>query len=267
MRNFFQFIWKHQFTFLFFALEFLGFALLTSNNSFHNSKIQSTSAAFSGSIASLRDSYTQYIGLREENEKLLEENRRLKDALRRSGLRPDMPAFPFKYETAHAINSTYHLGNNFIILDKGLEDGIAPQQGVIGPQGVVGIVHTVSDRFSSVIPIIHSQTRISSKLKKNNYFGLLRWNGTDEGYAMLEDIPNHIGVFTGDTIVTRGASGIFPPNLLVGTAVSSEKNESSGFQTVTVDLATDFRRVYNLYILQPEAKVELDSLIQESIDE
>ena len=267
MRNFFQFIWNNQFTFLFFALEFLGFALLTSNNSFHNSKIQSTSAAFAGSIASVRDGYAQYIGLREENEKLLEENRRLKDALRRTSSGVDRPTFPFKFKTAHAINSTYHLGNNFILLDRGSEDGIKPQQGVIGPQGVVGIVHTVSDHYSSVIPLIHSQTQLTTKLKKNNYFGRLMWDGKEDGFAQLEDIPNHIGVFTGDTIVTRGASGIFPPNLLVGTAVSSEKDESSGFQTVTVDLATDFRRVYNLYILEPEAKQELDSLVIEAIDE
>lgn len=62
--------------------------------------------------------------------------------------------------------------------------------------------------------------------------------------------------------MTRGGEGIFPSNILVGKAVSSEKNEATGFQAVTVELATDFRKVYNVYVLENKAKPEVDSLIQ-----
>lgn len=247
---------------LFFLLQFIGFALLTTTNGFHNSKIQTAAASVSGNIADIRDSYAQYIGLKEENEKLLEENRRLHQRVRNAPGAERKHDLPFDFQTAHAINSTYHLGNNFIVLDKGAAEGITPQQAVAGPQGIIGVVHSVSEHYSTVLPIIHSQSTISCKLKKNNYFGLLKWQGKNDRLAILEDIPNHIGVFTGDSIVTRGGSGIFPSNILVGKALSSEKNESSGFQSVTVELATDFRKVYNVYIIENKAKPEVDSLIQ-----
>ena len=262
MRNFFQFIWNNQFTFLFLVLEIIGFTLLTTNNGFHNSKLQTASASVAGSIASTRNSYAQYIGLKEENDKLQQENLTLRNELKQHPTEGSI-SLPFQYLTAHAINSTYSLGNNYIILDKGTADGIEPQQGVIGPQGVVGVVHKVSDRYSTVLPLIHSQARVSCKLRKNNYFGLLKWPGKDDRLAILEDIPNHIGIFSGDTIVTRGASGVFPANLFVGTAVRSEKDESSGFQTVTVRLATDFRKIYGVYVIRNDVKEELDSLIIE----
>jgi rod shape-determining protein MreC len=262
MRNFLQFIWNNQFTLLFFLLEFIGFALLTTNNGFHNSKIQTASTSISGNVADIRDSYAQYLGLKEENEKLLEENKRLKERISLREGKNRNQKLPFIYQTAHAINSTYSLGNNFLILDKGASEGVTAQQAVVGPQGIIGVVHSVSDHYSTVMPIIHSQSTVSCKLKKNNYFGLLKWRGNDDRLAVLEDIPNHIGVFTGDTIVTRGGEGIFPSNILVGKAVSSEKNEATGFQAVTVELATDFRNVYNVYVLENKAKPEVDSLIQ-----
>ncbi len=262
MRNFLQFIWNNQFTLLFILLEIVGFALLTTNNHFHNSKIQSASASLSGSFADTRNSYAQYIGLKEENEKLLDENRRLRERLeQRVRYRLD-PNIPFEYTTAHAISSTFHLGNNYIVLDRGSSDGIEPQQAVLSPQGIVGVVYKVSEKYSTVLPVIHSQSRISCKLTRNNYFGLLHWDGTDDHYATLENIPNHIGVFDGDSIVTRGGSGIFPPNILVGFAEGSEKDEASGFQSVNVRLATDFRKIYNVYIVENKVRQEVDSLIQ-----
>ena len=95
MRNFLQFIWNNQFTLLFFLLEFIGFALLTTNNGFHNSKIQTASTSISGNVADIRDSYAQYLGLKEENEKLLEENKRLKERISlREGKKPESKA-PF----------------------------------------------------------------------------------------------------------------------------------------------------------------------------
>ena len=265
MRNFFQFIWNNQFTFLFFLLEFIGFVLLTTNNSFHNNALYSTSIALSGKIASVNNSYTQYIGLKEENNLLLKESARLKEKLLNSPALPanDNSRICYKTMTANAIKSTYNLGNNYIILNKGSNSGIAPQQGVIGPEGVVGIISHCSEHYSKVIPLIHSQSLISCKLASSSYFGILKWEGKDDEYAILEDIPNHVRIQPNDTVLTRGSSGAFPPNELVGFAVSSEKNESSGFQSITVKLATNYKNIDNLYVIENAEKPELDSLLIE----
>ncbi|MEX2596318.1 MAG: rod shape-determining protein MreC [Salibacteraceae bacterium] len=263
MRNFLQFIWSNQFTFLFFILEILGFAMLTSSNSYQGSQISRTSVAVSGKISEVNKAFNQYIGLIEENEKLIEQNAALKKETSRTHHfaldKNDLINYDVK--AAHVLNSTYHLGNNYLIIDRGSLSGIEPQQGVVGTEGVVGIVFKVSDHYSSILPVIHSQNRLSCKLQNSNYFGILKWDGRDDRFAYLEDIPNHVRINDRETIVTRGASGAFPPNQLVGSAVSSERNESSGFQTIKVELATDFKKINNVFILKNEVRQELDTLL------
>lgn len=267
MRNFLQFIWNNQFTFLFFVLEFLGFLLLTTNNPYHESKVASTSVAISGTVAEVNYAYQQYLGLREENQKLLDENARLKAQGLQSDARTLFMDGRFRVSTAQVIQSTYKLGNNFLIINRGLNDGIEPQQGVLGPEGAVGVVYKVAKEYSAIMPIIHSQSMLSCALGTTGYFGILKWDGKDERYAILEDIPNHIRVAEGEPVLTRGASGALPPNVLVGKAVGAERNESSGFQTVRVQLATDFQRIGNVYIIKNQAKPTLDSLKLELNDE
>ena len=49
--------------------------------------------------------------------------------------------------------------------------------GVITQKGVVGIVQSSSKNYSIVISLLHNKTSVGIKLKKNNHFGILKWNG------------------------------------------------------------------------------------------
>lgn len=267
MRNLLLFIWKNQFTFLFFLLEMIGFALLTTNNNYQRSKLHTTTVAVSGAVYRMQDSYLKYIGLLDENERLQQENALLREKLFMQGLSIDDRHLPFSHNyhvvAARAINSTYSEGNNFMIIDKGSADGIKNQMGLIGPSGVVGIITHVSKNYAAAMPVIHSQSQISCRLKGSEYFGICRWDGLDDHYVDLEDIPNHVLVNQGDTVITRGSSGIFPAGIVMGFAESTEKDESSGFQSIRVRLATDFRKVNSVYAIGNERKPQLDSLYRE----
>jgi len=262
MRNFLQFIWNNQFTFLFFLFEFAGFLLLTTNNPHHESKVASASVALTGRVGEVNHAYQQYLGLREENLRLREENARLKATQFSLDLnRKSTRHLGYNVRSAEVIQSTYQLGNNFMVIDRGQADSVRTQRGVVGPQGVVGVVYRTSTHYAVVMPLIHSQSMLSCKLKRSGYFGILKWDGRDARYALLEDIPNHVSIKEGEQVVTRGASGAFPPDILVGRAISSERDESSGFQTIKLELASDFQSIQNVYVIEGEAQHELDSLI------
>jgi len=267
MRNLLLFIWKNQFTFLFFLLEMIGFALLATNNNYQRSKIHTTTVAVSGAVYRTQDSYLKYIGLLDENERLQRENAQLRQKLFEQSLTIDNPDIPMSYNyeviAARAINSTYSEGNNFMIIDKGSKDGVEREMGVVGPFGAIGIVTYVSRNYAAIMPLIHSQSQISCRLKQSEYFGICRWDGLDDRYIDLEDIPNHVSVVQGDTVITRGSSGIFPPWVVIGFAESSEKDESSGFQRIRVRLATNFRKVNSVYVIGNERKSQLDSIYSE----
>lgn len=81
---------------------------------------------------------------------------------------------------------------------------------VTSRDGVVGIIQNISNTYAVVLPLINTNLKISAKIKKNGYYGSLQWDGNDYRYSYLNDIPFHVDVAQGDTIVTSGFSSIFP---------------------------------------------------------
>lgn len=264
MQNLLQFLWKNHFTLLFAVLEVFAFSLLVSTNNFHNTKFHQFGVAVSGRIFEVQHAYTQYLGLTDENKKLRDINAKLLSYQINRNIVTTERQLGFEVIPTNAINSTYHLDNNFVIIDAGKLDGIEPAMAVMSPNGAVGIVRTVSDHYASIIPIIHSNSDISARLKSSNYFGQCTWHGFNETQATLENIPNHVNINAGDTIVTRGAGGIFPADIIIGFALETEKNESSGFQKITIELAADFRNLRSLYVIKNNHQSELDSLTTET---
>lgn len=261
MRNLILFILRYQFTFLFVLLEVIAVALLASGNSYHNSLWNRKSTAVAGIYYGWRHQATRYIGLMEDNESLRRQNAHLVNQLWSKGdSLKQVEMSGFRCIPSTAITSTFHLGNNYVVIKGGSRVGIRPESGVISPDGLIGVVHSVSDHYSTVTPIIHNTIQVSARLKKNAYFGLCSWTGHDDRYVMLNDIPNHVVVEQGDSIVTRGSSGIFPQDILIGFAEGSVRDESSGFQRIAVRLSTDFRRLHSVYVIVNEYKNELDSL-------
>lgn len=262
MRNLFEFIWRNQFTLIFLILEVIGFFLLSSTNSFHQSKLYSASVAISGKVYSINQSYEQYIGLLAENEQLKNENAMLRERLFNTSNTLSPLNRDFETISATVIKSTFSWGNNFIIIDKGADEGVENEMGVLSSTGIVGRVVHVSSHYAAVMPILHSQSITSVQLKNNSYFGRCKWNQYDSQIAQMLDIPNHVKVTEGDTIITRGSNGVFPNGEIVGFVQSTSKDPSEGFQEIDFKLATDFQNLKTVYLIKNNNKTELDSLVQ-----
>lgn len=262
MRNLIEFVWRNQFTLIFFVLEIIGFFLLSSTNSFHQSKMHTASVAISGKIYGINKSYEQYIGLIDENNLLRQENALLRQRILNNGRNNKNSELHYHATTATVIKSTYNLGNNFIIIDKGYKQGVSAEMGVLSTSGIVGKVIHVSANFASIMPLLHSQSTTSVQLKKNGYFGRCRWNQLDPNTTQLLDIPNHVNVDIGDTVITRGAKGTFPSGEIVGFVSSTKKDPSEGFQEINITIATNFQNLKAVYLLKNNQKPELDSLLQ-----
>jgi rod shape-determining protein MreC len=132
--------------------------------------------------------------------------------------------------------------------------------GVITSNGVVGIVVDVSRNFSSGISILHKDTRISGRIKKNLHLVNVSWNGINYRFGTLEDIPTHVDLSKGDTIITSGNSHIFPEGILIGT-VESVSGSDQLFKTASVKFSVDYNRLYYGYIILRADKEELEQLI------
>lgn len=87
-----------------------------------------------------------------------------------------------------------------MILDKGSSDGVEIDQGVVTGNGVLGVIVQTSANYSVCRSILHSDSHISARFKKNDYFGTVDWDGADRRFVKLVDIPRR-SCFAGDTVL------------------------------------------------------------------
>lgn len=218
------------------------------------------------------NSVVEFFKLRAANDNLSEENTALKNQIIRiqnelTTLRSEdkdsihfkiPPEMEYEFISAKVINSSTIKLQNYITLNKGAIDGIKPDMGVISDEGVVGIVKTVSNRFSVVIPILNPKIEINCKFKRSNYSGGLVWNGEDYRYANLTDIARHVQIELGDTLITSGLTSTFPEGIPVGNIEDFKINESDAYYKIKVKLAVNFRTLSHVkvinYLNYPEQK-------------
>lgn len=166
----------------------------------------------------------------------------------------------YDYTYAHVIFKTTDQAFNYLIIDKGSEDGISRDMAVTCPQGVVGVVSDVSEHFSSIIPILHPDLRISATVSPINQVGTVVWEGNNPQVAYLENIPQHLEINIGDSVLTSGFSNIFPKGLLIGTVKEVATGKNASFLTIKVKLAADFNRLNTVYLIENLYKSEIDNL-------
>jgi rod shape-determining protein MreC len=121
--------------------------------------------------------------------------------------------------------------------------------GVIGSNGVVGIITSVSEHFSTIRSALNSNTKISCMFKKNNAFGSLEWNGDDPKFSMLKYVNKHVEVTMNDEIVTSNYSTLFPQGIPVGKVYSHLIEADDNFYNIKVELNTNFSTLKNVYVI------------------
>jgi rod shape-determining protein MreC len=275
MRNFFQFLVKYHIFFFFLGLQLLCFWLIFRNNSFHEASFVNSSNKVVAKLFGWKSNVTEYIELQRVNTELSAENEKLKNKERGTFVNVNdhfvmindtLRQRKYRYKSAQVINSSINKQLNYLTLNKGSGEGITPQMGVINTDGLVGVVKDVSEHFSTVIPIINLKFTASAELKRNGSFGLLKWDGKNFRHARLKDVPAYVNVLPGDTVVTRGASAIYPRGIPIGVVSEVEKREGSNFHGIMVELHNDFNKLRYVYIVEnllKKEQVELEEQAEE----
>lgn len=272
MRNFFQFILRFHALFLFIVLEIVSLVLLFRYNHYHRVGFLHAGNAMSGKLYSSVSATQDYFRLKRVNDSLALENAKLYAQLKQSftdhyvthdTVIDTLPAEieqVYAYVPARVINNSTNKSRNFIYLDKGSKQGIKPESGVINHNGIVGIVVNVSENYSVAMSVLNRDAHISAMLKRTGHFGNLEWLGKSAGYANITEIPNHVQVAKGDTVVTSGYSAFFPEGILIGYVEDYELVEGTNFMQVNIKLSTDFHALSYVYVLDFLKKTELKTL-------
>ena len=263
MRNLIVFIWKHQFFVFFIILEAISLTLLFNSYSYHRSLANSTVNNVTGSVYSSYSNVTEFLGLKNENEKLANENAYLRNLTYPAIIQTDTIFIEqdssYSYRTAKVVSNSVNRQNNYLLLNKGEKDGIAPEMGVISSSGIVGIVVGTSTNYAYVMSILHQNSRISARIKKNNHLVNVLWDGRDYEEGLVVDIPSHIDLYTGDSIITSGNSLIFPEGIPVGTIREYMQSSNRDLSEAIIEFCADFNKLQLVYIIENKMKNTLQT--------
>ncbi|WP_092580938.1 rod shape-determining protein MreC [Hyunsoonleella jejuensis] len=268
MQQIINFIIRNKNFLLFLLLFGIALVFTIQSHSYHKSKFINSANFLSGGVYNSINNVSAYFDLKSQNQKLSEENSRLNQLLTNQQIDTSHIAvdstlkLKYKYLSANVIRNSYNLSNNFLLINKGLNDSIKQDFGVRSPLGIVGIVDAVSGNYATVISILNTKSKISAQLKKTNHFGSLTWNGISPNIIQLTDVEKIAPVKAGDTIITSGRSSIFPKGIPIGTVINSKLDASENFHEINVKLFNDMTNLEHVYIIENTDKKEIETLLE-----
>lgn len=185
MRTLLKFIQKYSNLLLFLLLEIIAITLIVQGSSYQRSKLIGLNRQVTGFIYSKVDGAREYFSLKEVNEQLVEENMELRNRLDLASSLLDsatvinevLGEHRYSFVQSRIVNNSIYKQYNYLTLNKGKKQGVFRNMGVVSDQGLVGIILESSANFSTVIPIINRDFKLSAKIKSNNYAGILQWDG------------------------------------------------------------------------------------------
>ena len=276
MQGLFDFLKKYSYWLLFILLEGGSLLLLFRFNLYQGSVWFTSANTVSGRVLEWESNFLSYIALGERNKDLMRKNlvleqrvRALTELLDRAEhdstyteMRQRELLDGFGMVPAEVVSNSVNKHNNYLTINKGEQDGVKPEMGVVCGTGIVGIVYLTSPHYAIVMPLLNSKSNISCCLRGTDYFGYLRWDGRHPLYASLGDIPRHARLKEGMTVETSGFSAVFPAGLFVGKVTKVENSEDGLSYKLQVNLSTDFARLRDVCVLTTPNRVEIDSLQQ-----
>ncbi|WP_316759454.1 rod shape-determining protein MreC [Pedobacter aquatilis] len=271
MRNLWIFISRYNAFFLCIIFFIVGIYLTVKNNSYQRSVTLNSTNEIVGTAYERLNVFKRYLNLGMVNDSLAAENATLKtrllglttiDSAKDTKVIDTTTNQQYTYLAAKVVKNSITLRNNVMTVNKGTLDGIEANMAVISPQrGVVGFIRDVSPHLATIQSLLHKDTKISVVIKKNNAIGSLVWGdgNFDIKKAFIKEVPNHIKMSIGDTIVTSGY-GKFPAGILVGRLSKTNIATNDNFLSGEVSLFNDFGTLQYVYVIKDKLAKEQETL-------
>ena len=249
--------------------------MLFSYNRFHQTVYGMYASEVSGNINQRVNNVEVFFTLKNENEKLREENAMLRSQLPSGQLNPDT-SFRLKTDTikvdssfqtrqyqfypAKVISNSVFLQQNYLMLHRGSHQGVEPNMAVVTSDGIVGTVIGVSKNMSTVMSLLHKQSKVIAVMKKGSGLGEVSWDGKDPRYLQLLKIPKTVVVKKGDTVITSPYSDRFPPGMTIGYVDKVENDQETNTYIIKMHTAANFYGIQHAYVVRNLLDGEMESL-------
>ncbi len=134
-----------------------------------------------------------------------------------------------------------------IVINKGQDDGITVDMGVMTPTGAVGRVVKVQRQLAVVLLLIDRNNAVTGLVQRTRDEGIVE--GTEKGLAWIKYLPLLSNVRVGDIVITSGMAGGFPRGLPIGRITRIERREAELFLSAEIQPETDFGRLEEVLVI------------------
>ena len=259
---------------VFLLLELFSGLLLFQFNNYQGSVWFTQANVVAGNILEVERNIISFIHLKEQNQLLTRQNQTLQYNLNVMRQQLEVLSKDSSYtERMHAaslvgerlipaevVSNSVLKKDNFLIINKGSNDGVKAEMGVVSGTGIVGIVSEVTSSYALVMSVLNSKSNISCRLRGTNYLGYLKWRGGNPLQVQVVDVPHHARCKVGDVVETSGYSNVFPQGIFIGrVAQIHDSADGLAFQ-LEVQLSTDLACVQSVCVVAERNKSEIDSL-------
>ena len=152
----------------------------------------------------------------------------------------------FKLSITQVISKD--ISQDFILVNKGFEDGLSKDLPVITPQKIlVGKIYEVYKNYSRVILISSKESSFDGKIVEKEILGQVRGEGNLK--VSFDLIPQDKEVSEGDLVETSILGGIFPKGILVGQINKVQKGDVQTFNKAEIYSFLDLGKLETVFVI------------------
>jgi rod shape-determining protein MreC len=146
----------------------------------------------------------------------------------------------------------------YVIINRGSNEGVVRGMPVVTDQGLVGRVEAVIADAARVQLITDPASNVNVRLQNAQTEASLV--GSVTGDLTLQLIPQDVAIEAGDLVLTSGLGGGYPPDLIIGQVVNIRTRDFDLFQQATVQPVVDFNRLQIVLVILNFTPVDITPL-------
>lgn len=270
MHRLLYFIRKSYVAIIFIILEIIAIRSYAYSTPYTQARLLKASNSIVRGVYGTFSDIGNYFSLRKENRQLTERIAELENRLdilqaNQDDIRPYDVAISisqqYEYIAARVVSNSINRPQNFITINKGLNDGVKLNMAVLSPEGyAVGSIVDCSENFSIAKSLLNTSFKVGGRLSVDGSIGTLCWDGVDSQCANFEEVSKYASVKEGDMVVASGFSYYFPSDVVIGSIESVSLHENRTTYDCRVRLAADFSRLSNVILVNNNSADEAQSL-------
>ena len=199
--------------------------------------------------------------LKKQNEELQQQNSQLEQELREmENIKTENETLKeymnltekygeYKTISGYVVNRDISNYAKTIVINIGKNDGVEKDMTVIGDEGLVGRVVSVTDTTSKVETIVDTASSVSAIMSTTKDSIVCKGNLDSDSELKAMYIPTDANIIQGDSVETSGIGGVYPKGIHIGTIKKVISTQNITDRYAVIETAIDFDKLTSVLVI------------------